>query len=503
MSAAQHHIIRRGILEVTVDGTEAEGLALQRKLVGLSRDWLMPALEEALTHLVADGEHWAIERLAVDAGSFTPESLERDFVRSVTEAVARQISERSAGLGGALQRTRRGPEWHDGRPAAGSASHRGRPADDAPSGDRIRRLTDGQSVQAAFFHFLASGVLPWWFRLRDGQTLEDAMTASWPGSEPPAGFRSVLVDVITAPVARLRLVRQFSARFLDVLLRHLSPAAESAQRIIAAELARRDLAPDMRQVLTERLRQAAFELAASGHGPTVERLVAQWAGTVPPGAARVALTQIAQAWPKPAGATDVPASPVERASPAPDTARVIASAPRGPHTPAHIDLDEGLFIDCAGAVLLHPFLPALFERLGIAADDNLLEPDRALAVLHYLATGSRRAPEYALVLAKLLCGLPLDEPAGAPVEVTDAEVAEAELLLAAVIEHWAALGDASPDALRGTFLTRPGKLSRRGDDDVLQVEPQSFDILLDRLPWGIGAVRLPWMTKLLWVEWRM
>ena len=87
--------------------------------------------------------------------------------------------------------------------------------------------------------------------------------------------------------------------------------------------------------------------------------------------------------------------------------------------------------------------------------------------------------------------------------MTEAEQAEADLLLAAVIDHWTALGDASPDALRGTFLTRPGKLSRRGDDDVLQVEPQSFDILLDRLPWGIGAVRLPWMTRPLWVEWRM
>jgi hypothetical protein len=57
--------------------------------------------------------------------------------------------------------------------------------------------------------------------------------------------------------------------------------------------------------------------------------------------------------------------------------------------------------------------------------------------------------------------------------------------------------------LRGTFLTRPGKLSMRGGDYLLQVEEQSFDVLLDHLPWSISAVRLPWMARIIWVEWRM
>jgi hypothetical protein len=82
------------------------------------------------------------------------------------------------------------------------------------------------------------------------------------------------------------------------------------------------------------------------------------------------------------------------------------------------------------------------------------------------------------------------------------EEEEAAALLSAVIRHWDALGDASAEALRGTFLTRPGRLSRRGDEDVLQVEARSVDILLDRLPWGIGMIQLPWMGKILWVEWR-
>jgi hypothetical protein len=82
-----------------------------------------------------------------------------------------------------------------------------------------------------------------------------------------------------------------------------------------------------------------------------------------------------------------------------------------------------------------------------------------------------------------------------------AEQAEAEALLKALIGHWSALRDTSPDGLRGAFLLRPGKLSERGGEWLLQVERQAADILLGDLPWGYSAVRLPWMTGILWVEW--
>jgi hypothetical protein len=179
--------------------------------------------------------------------------------------------------------------------------------------------------------------------------------------------------------------------------------------------------------------------------------------------------------------------------------RTDRSAPQ-----SQIDLDEGVFVGCAGVVLLHPFLPRLFEALGIATDDALVQPDRALGLLHFLATGQPVAPEYDLLLPKLLCNLPLDLPAPAPAVLSAAEMDEAIALLSAVVGHWTALGDISVDGLRGSFLVRPGKLSRRGDgSDLLQVEPRSYDILLDRLPWGIGMLQLPWMKKSLRVEWRM
>src|SRR4029453_90329 len=94
----------------------------------------------------------------------------------------------------------------------------------------------------------------------------------------------------------------------------------------------------------------------------------------------------------------------------------------------HLDLGEGVYVACAGAVLLHPFLPQLFETLGIARDDKLLQPERALGLLHYLATGQRFAPEYDLLLPKLLCNLPFDVPVHSRVELPMAEEQDADAL---------------------------------------------------------------------------
>ena len=167
------------------------------------------------------------------------------------------------------------------------------------------------------------------------------------------------------------------------------------------------------------------------------------------------------------------------------------------------ELSEGIYTSNAGVVLLHPFLSRLFETLNIAQNNELLDVDRGLKVLHFLATGQRIAQEYELVLAKFLCNLPLTATVDSLRELNEADVGEANAMLDAVIGHWQALRNSARDALRSTFLMRPGKLSQREDGDyLLQIEAQSFDILLEDLPWGIGVVTLPWMPKLLWVEWQ-
>ncbi|MDD5268361.1 MAG: contractile injection system tape measure protein [Methylococcales bacterium] len=168
----------------------------------------------------------------------------------------------------------------------------------------------------------------------------------------------------------------------------------------------------------------------------------------------------------------------------------------------HPDEKEGIYIQNAGLVILHPFLPQFFEALGITAEDKLLKPERALCLLHFLITGQSIAPEYELILPKILCNIPLETPVESDMELTDSEKEEAEALLLAVIRHWDVLKNTGIDGLRGTFLLRLGKLCLRNDGDwLLQVESKAYDILLNHLPWGIAMIKLPWMQRMLWVEW--
>jgi hypothetical protein len=505
--SVQHHVIRREVLNAALEGTEADGFALHRRLAALCNDWFAPALEDALSRIAPADEHWIVERLEVDAGSFTPELLERDFVNVVAAAVERQIRERTS----AVATARRRAGAREDPPAAREAH------------GAILRLSGAQSIEEALAYFLATGALPWWFSLPAGEMLESVATAALFADGSSAYLGARLIEAIAAPAARMRLVRQFSTRFVEMLLERLSPRAATIARAIEIEIARLAPQSERRRALSERLWSAALALAATRRATTMERLIAEWARAFSPDdePERSLIFQIARLFDAPLLDDQAEESPrrVEAEtlidSPLADEQAEESSRGAGAETHAaenglvpgasspRLDLEEGVFVTCAGIVLLNPFLATLLERLGIAAEGTLLRPDRALGILHFLATGERRAPEHAIVLAKLLCGLPLEEPCGAPFDLADDEAAEANALLEAVISHWNALGGASPDALRGTFLTRPGKLSRRGEDDLLQVEPHSFDLLLDRLPWGIGVIRLPWMRRMLWVEWRM
>ncbi len=183
--------------------------------------------------------------------------------------------------------------------------------------------------------------------------------------------------------------------------------------------------------------------------------------------------------------------------PKPHTAQMPAGyKSRNPEGSADIHIPN------AGLVLLHPFLPQFFEALTVSRGNKLLQPGRALSLLHFLTSGRDDTQEHDLVLPRILCNIPLSSPVETGVALTAHEIKEAKALQKAVIHHWEALRHTSPDGLRGAFLLRPGTISGRDNDWLLKVESDTSDILLEQLPWDISTIKLPWMEKILWVEWR-
>ncbi|MCY4179916.1 MAG: contractile injection system tape measure protein [Litoreibacter sp.] len=155
----------------------------------------------------------------------------------------------------------------------------------------------------------------------------------------------------------------------------------------------------------------------------------------------------------------------------------------------------------AGIVLVHPYLTLLFERLDLLDETKALPSQnhaRALAAL-YALTGYEGAPD---PLHLSLLGLRIDKQNLRPATLSDDEIALIDGLLEAVVAQWGALGSTTADGLRETFLIRDGTLSFDATGAALSVAPGPFDMLLDRLPWSVSIVALPWMPLPCHVEWR-
>jgi hypothetical protein len=166
--------------------------------------------------------------------------------------------------------------------------------------------------------------------------------------------------------------------------------------------------------------------------------------------------------------------------------------------------DEGIFINNAGLVLLHPFLPQLFETTGLTIKNEWVgETSRyhAIALLQFLLSGKNDFEEFNLPLNKILCGMNTDDvykPAG---EINEFEQLQCESLVTDVIKYWAVLKNTGAESFRETFLKRNGKLTPVDKGWLLQVEQNAVDILLSSLPWGIGTIKLKWMNEIIYTEW--
>ena len=158
----------------------------------------------------------------------------------------------------------------------------------------------------------------------------------------------------------------------------------------------------------------------------------------------------------------------------------------------------------AGTILLAPFLERLFTTLRWYNKGEWASKEamwKAVHLIKFICTGQQQMPEYTLVLEKLLCGLPLQEPIPSKISLTEEEITEGEVLLQSILQHWQALRNTSIAGLREAFFKRDGLLTQKENSWLLQVERKTLDVLLDSLPWGYSIVRLPWNEYIINVEW--
>jgi hypothetical protein len=165
---------------------------------------------------------------------------------------------------------------------------------------------------------------------------------------------------------------------------------------------------------------------------------------------------------------------------------------------------DTIYTGNAGLILLHPFIPYGFQRVGLVNGEGFVNREaqhRAVHLLQYMVNGKEAHAEHELALNKILCALPLEEPVPAEMPLTGEEKQLCGELLKVVIQRWEKMNNSSVEGFQAAFLQREGALWEKDGDWWLRVEARGYDMILQTLPWGIGMIKTPWMEQTIYTEW--
>jgi hypothetical protein len=494
MTRPNRHRIRRQLVELAI-GAAAQGPAAHQELARPFWDRAIPELEQVFDRAAGPDELLRLDRLELDLGAIGGADWPAEFRKKLIVELTRSLAQFTA--------VSESDEHGRGDP---------RPAE----------------AWRQFLFFLSHGRLPWWataLRQRWNEVLSKGSDADW---------NALRKTISSDPRARARLVYSVDDAFLERViagwsgvpgaarvLEHLTPAlpgGDARQRwrrgfwMLLLDWVEtggfrsphggpqlvRDLMT-LRQMRDPEIRPTAFRRSPVDDGAAADGIGA---------AEEDGLPEPWRAW----WLTQGDAAPIERAMPethaeagmlngrSPVVAPPGAAAPE--RKPQAVE-EEAIYLDGAGAILVHPFLEQLFlerELLEGRGFRRLEARDRAVHLIGFITFGRVDVPEHELVLAKALCGAALEDPIE-PVRLDDGDLAACDALLRAVLQHWTALRSSSAEWLRQRFFLREGKLERADQGWLLTIERNAQDVLLARLPWGFGVVAPPWLTERIFVHW--
>ncbi|MBS0029996.1 contractile injection system tape measure protein [Chitinophaga sp. 22321] len=165
-------------------------------------------------------------------------------------------------------------------------------------------------------------------------------------------------------------------------------------------------------------------------------------------------------------------------------------------------LQNGLFVENAGLVLLWMECARLFRTLGYVVERQFTDEvaqQRAILLLHYICYGPDvLGSEEDWLLNKLLCGWPPEIPVDPALAPDDAAQQAAREMLAAYLDTWRKDRKFSAAWFSTAFLQREGVLLRRADGAwVLEVSARTEDVLISK----VSMVKYAWMPQILYVRW--
>ncbi len=162
---------------------------------------------------------------------------------------------------------------------------------------------------------------------------------------------------------------------------------------------------------------------------------------------------------------------------------------------------NGLRVNNAGIILLWHAWGNFFRESGWVEEKSFKDEDakqKAILLLHYATFNQSPFVEDELVLNKLMCNWPLNEPVDPGFYPGKEEIASAERIIDNWLKAWKPERHFSRDWFRLSFLQRGGVLKQRPDGNWnLEVMKKTEDILIDKP----SVIRYAWMDKIIFIQW--
>ncbi|MCP4667818.1 MAG: hypothetical protein GY849_15815 [Deltaproteobacteria bacterium] len=538
LETMQRHIIKTQIIELQIP-SQKDSFDLQNKISRICNGRLIPTLDRICSELSQPDEIHRIDRLELDLGRISHGFPEQAFIQKVEETfrqeVARNIdSYADAPMARPEQKKTRQTEPEDMEfppymedeledqmdmdAFLFEVSERFNERQQAPVKEKEQTPIQGPKSRTdleLLNFFMMTGGLPWWTDQTDRDVIAGALDRLM--AQDPNSLIGLLESACADERILKRMILQFSDDQLAALVDMFRP--DNALYGELNKVASKESGLEIRQGLFmtmfvhaegiwdqgQSAKEALLHAAAVSHIPrpaffkkvfsAMEKL--RESGFV----FHSKLPDITKELMSAAKETPRPLErPTEAGRHGPDLRPEIPGAKEGAFSDS-----EALYIGNAGLVLLTPFLPDFFGKIGLVEGDAFISGEaagRAVLMLQYLAEGSSEVPEHALPLNKVLCGVELLEPVEMRLEASEEERRDCRALLETMIEKWPRLEDVTVDEFRAMFLLREGALSVRDRKWLLRVPSEGRDILLGDALWGIELVDLPWMRDELFVEWQ-
>lgn len=495
MRTQESHIIQKVFVEVNTD-TSAKAYDIQLNSQSFLEKHVFKVVEEYISRLEARTKNWSvqIEKIELDLqliegtlGEVELKESVENQLDTIFEPVLRDIE---------LNATENSSEalFTPVLPSEEKVTLEER--------EQLSILSPKARREKTVLHFVKTGRTPWWIASHSEmrEILAEKELIEFIRKATPE-FIIALTKLMKAPLVRRRMIRQFTVEIIFEILKSVAKTKQATLEELATQVNSKGFMTIMEKMKpTEKMELLDTIIVNSIGEESPEDIQTRLA---------LVLKKDAETSTKPITKFCKKELP-EIVKSLPKAEELELSEESEPELKDTPELEEDsieetfnhLIAENAGLVILSPFFKPVLNNLDLLEEDgSLKDPVLTAHIFHYLATGEEEDYEFTLIFEAYLCGLPINEPLPKSVPLTDEIKEECQKVLESVLVHWEALKSKSVPLLQNNFLQRPGKLMLKEETPRIIIERTGIDILLDKIPWSISILKLPWHEKMTYVEW--